>query len=50
MPTIGRNDHCTCDSGKKNKKCCLAETKVVSTEEFHYQRLSKAYWQRSSIG
>jgi hypothetical protein len=28
----------------------LAETKVVSTEEFHYQRLSKAYWQRSSIG
>ena len=40
MPTIGRNAHCTCGSGKKYKKCCLAETKVVSTEEFHCQRLS----------
>ena len=43
MPTIGRNDPCPCGSGKKYKKCCLNETKVVSTEEFHYQRLSEAY-------
>jgi hypothetical protein len=43
MPTIGRNDPCPCGSGKKYKKCCLNETKVVSTEEFQYQRLSEAY-------
>ena len=43
MPTIGRNDPCPCGSRKKYKKCCLNETKVVSTEEFHYQRLSEAY-------
>ena len=43
MTAIGRNDPCPCGSGKKYKKCCLAETKVVSTEEFHYQRLSEAY-------
>ncbi len=43
MANIGRNDPCPCGSGKKYKKCCLAETKVVSTEEFHYQRLSEAY-------
>jgi hypothetical protein len=38
MATIGRNDPCPCGSGKKYKKCCLNETKVVSAEEFHYQR------------
>ncbi len=43
MTAIGRNDPCPCGSGKKYKKCCLTETKVVSTEEFHYQRLSEAY-------
>jgi hypothetical protein len=43
MPTIGRNDPCPCGNGKKYKKCCLAETKVVSSEEFLYQRLSEAY-------
>ena len=24
MPKIGRNEPCTCGSGKKFKKCCLA--------------------------
>jgi SEC-C motif len=43
MTAIGRNDLCLCGSGKKHKKRCLAETKVVSTEGFHYQRLSEAY-------
>jgi hypothetical protein len=43
MPAIGRNDPCPCGSGKKYKKCCLAETTVISTEEFQYQRLSEAY-------
>jgi hypothetical protein len=43
MAIIGRNDPCPCGSGKKYKKCCLAKTKVVSTEEFYYQRLSEAY-------
>lgn len=43
MTAVGRNDPCPCGSGKKYKKCCLNETKVVSTEEFHYQRLSEAY-------
>jgi hypothetical protein len=43
MTVIGRNDPCPCGSGKKYKKCCLTENKVVSTEEFHYQRLSEAY-------
>ncbi len=38
---IGRNDPCPCGSGKKYKKCCLTKTKVVSAEEFHYQRLSE---------
>jgi hypothetical protein len=37
MPAIGRNDPCPCGSGKKFKKCCLAETKIVSSEEFQYQ-------------
>lgn len=23
LPTVGRNDPCPCDSGKKHKKCCL---------------------------
>lgn len=43
MTAIGRNAPCPCGSGKKYKKCCLAENKVVSTEEFYYQRLSEAY-------
>jgi hypothetical protein len=43
MPAIGRNDPYPCGSGKKYKKCCLAETTVVSTEKFQYQRLSEAY-------
>jgi len=43
MAVIGRNDPCPCGSGKKYKKCCLSETKVISSEEFYYQRLSEAY-------
>ena len=23
LPTVGRNDPCSCGSGKKYKKCCL---------------------------
>lgn len=28
-PKIGRNDPCTCGSGKKHKKCCLRKEKIV---------------------
>jgi hypothetical protein len=36
MTKLGRNDPCSCGSGKKYKKCCLAANEVV---ESHYRRL-----------
>lgn len=33
MSKPGRNDPCPCGSGKKYKKCCLAETFVQSGRE-----------------
>jgi hypothetical protein len=35
----GRNDPCPCGSGKKYKRCCLAQTDAV---EFTWQRLRRA--------
>ena len=29
-PKVGRNDPCPCGSGKKYKKCCLAEDEARS--------------------
>jgi SEC-C motif len=37
--TVGRNDPCTCGSGKKYKKCCLAAQELSKTVDFTYQRL-----------
>ena len=30
---IKRNDHCPCDSGKKYKKCCGKDEKVINLKE-----------------
>ena len=30
--TLGRNDRCHCDSGKKYKQCCLAEDEAAARE------------------
>jgi len=32
MAKPGRNDHCTCGSGKKYKKCCLAKDEAAERE------------------
>ena len=37
--TIGRNDPCTCGSGKKYKKCCLATQELSKAVDFTYLRL-----------
>jgi hypothetical protein len=40
MDRVGRNDPCPCGSGKKYKKCCLADTFVqVGREESTRKRL-----------
>ena len=36
---VGRNDLCPCGSGKKYKRCCLAQADAV---EFMWQRLRRA--------
>jgi tetratricopeptide (TPR) repeat protein len=33
MAKIGRNDPCTCGSGKKYKKCCEARDQAVAVEQ-----------------
>jgi hypothetical protein len=38
MNKIGRNDPCPCGSGKKYKKCCLAETFVQVDKEASIER------------
>jgi len=30
--TLGRNDRCHCDSGKKYKQCCLAQDEAAARE------------------
>lgn len=35
---VGRNDPCACGSGKKYKKCCLANTQAQKVEDFSYRR------------
>ena len=32
-PTIGRNDPCPCQSGKKHKKCCLGRSAAPTQAE-----------------
>ncbi len=40
MDRAGRNDPCPCGSGKKYKKCCLADTFVqIGKEESIRKRL-----------
>ncbi len=39
-PKPGRNDPCTCGSGKKSKKCCADPVKIQAEEE----RVREAYW------
>jgi hypothetical protein len=36
MTKLGRNDPCSCGSGKKYKKCCLASIEVAQSQ---YRRL-----------
>ncbi|MFO8048494.1 MAG: SEC-C metal-binding domain-containing protein [Desulfosudaceae bacterium] len=43
---IGRNDPCPCGSGRKYKKCCLAQAEAPSPM-LRYRRLSEAYEQLS---
>jgi uncharacterized protein YchJ len=31
--TIGRNDICPCESGKKYKQCCLGKAKFYKSQE-----------------
>jgi len=33
MSKVGRNDPCTCGSGKKYKKCCLRKDRIERREE-----------------
>ena len=33
----GRNDPCPCGSGKKFKKCCGIQSKIVPTNDFTWQ-------------
>jgi hypothetical protein len=40
---IGRNDPCSCGSGRKFKKCCMRDDVVTTSKELHYRRLSEAY-------
>ncbi|MBP9709220.1 MAG: SEC-C domain-containing protein [Oligoflexales bacterium] len=35
---VGRNDPCSCGSGKKYKKCCLANIQTEKIDEFSYRR------------
>lgn len=32
-PTVGRNEKCTCGSGKKYKKCCGASNNIVEVAQ-----------------
>jgi len=36
MPKVGRNDPCSCGSGKKYKKCCLPQASKKKTSEYVY--------------
>lgn len=36
---IGRNEPCLCGSGKKYKKCCLAQSQAEKAIDFTYRRL-----------
>ncbi|WP_313890866.1 SEC-C metal-binding domain-containing protein [Psychrobacillus sp.] len=42
---IGRNDPCTCGSGKKYKACCLSKEKVVSIDEQVNEELHNIMYQ-----
>jgi tetratricopeptide (TPR) repeat protein len=33
VPTIGRNDPCPCQSGKKYKKCCISRDEARASEQ-----------------
>jgi len=35
---IGRNDPCSCGSGKKYKKCCYLKEEIVNLENFKYEK------------
>lgn len=37
--SIGRNDQCPCGSGKKYKKCCLANSQTQKVQDLSYRRL-----------
>ncbi|PLR97842.1 SEC-C metal-binding domain-containing protein [Bacillus sp. T33-2] len=36
--TIGRNDHCSCGSGKKYKKCCMKKEAVIEINQVKEER------------
>jgi hypothetical protein len=38
MKTIGRNDPCSCGSGKKYKKCCMLKKEIANLGNFRYEK------------
>jgi len=40
-PKIGRNDPCPCGSGRKYKRCCLAEAQAAPAEDLVWRRLRR---------
>ena len=46
MSTIGRNDPCHCGSGKKYKKCCLAQDESIELNQV--KKLQSQYSIRDS--
>ena len=39
MTKLGRNDPCSCGSGKKYKKCCLVSIEAADSEYLRWRRI-----------
>lgn len=39
---LGRNDPCSCGSGKKYKQCCLKKEQLTSQDQFLWRRIRRA--------
>lgn len=46
--TSGRNDPCSCGSGKKFKRCCQPNQEVISPEAARSDNLFTAVWHKLS--